>query len=349
MSAASVPIDALSSQIPSIIVDCDAGIDDAQAIFTILRAQELNQVRLLAIICTAGNCGLESVIGNVCAVLEGFGGHRALATKVYVGASKPLVAHPTGVGAEDWMGSDGLGGLGLGSLASQKYVDNSVHGAVALLEMLRVEEEAKRTPPTLLVLGPCSTLALALHLSRGDEIERRIGKLVVMGGAVDARGNAKACTSEFNIEADPEAAAVVFRTQWKSATLVAWELTTRSGLSPETVDKWLNVSTPRSKWLGGVSAFLLSASKAIDPVAFAAKGFYIPDPLAAIVALRPLSISKADDNVGILIELAGARTRGMTVVDWGGRHKNEAPRVWCIVQEMSATMIAAILIDSVVT
>ena len=335
---------AVASDVPGIIVDCDAGIDDAQALFAVLRAQEKGLVRLLAIICTAGNCGIESVIGNVCAVLEAFGGPAAGAVRVFVGASRPLVAKPA-ASAEEWMGADGLGGCGYGAAASRKCVDVSCTGAVALLQILRVEEEGGRSPPVLLLLGPCSTLALALRLGVAGEVEKRVGRLVVMGGAVEARGNSTA-TAEFNIMADPEAAAIVFRTQWATAVLIPWELTTRSGLPPITVAHWLNANTPRSKWLGAVSAFLIAASSTVEPAAFARKGFFIPDPLAAVAALRPDAIVKSK-LVGICVELQGTYTRAMTVVDWGGRFVCDAPRCWNVVHEMNALVIAQTLIDSI--
>jgi len=60
---------------------------------------------------------------------------------------------------------------------------------------------------TLIALGPLTNLALALRLD-ADAL-RRIGRVVMMGGAVDVRGNVTPDT-EFNIYVDPDAAREVF-------------------------------------------------------------------------------------------------------------------------------------------
>ena len=56
----------------------------------------------------------------------------------------------------------------------------------------------------LLTIGPLTNLALALRRSPG--IVGGIGRLTIMGGTVYGRGNATPA-AEFNIFADPEAAA----------------------------------------------------------------------------------------------------------------------------------------------
>jgi purine nucleosidase len=60
---------------------------------------------------------------------------------------------------------------------------------------------------TLIALGPLTNLALALRLD-ADAL-RRIGRVVMMGGAVDVRGNVTP-DAEFNIYVDPDAAREVF-------------------------------------------------------------------------------------------------------------------------------------------
>lgn len=49
-----------------IIIDCDAGIDDAQAIMIALS----QEVDVLAITCTCGNVNVDQVTKNVLKVLE---------------------------------------------------------------------------------------------------------------------------------------------------------------------------------------------------------------------------------------------------------------------------------------
>lgn len=330
---------------PGLILDCDAGIDDAQALFALLRAHERGNVRLLCIICTAGNCALDDVIGNVCATLAAYS--SVISIPVYVGSSRPLVKPTTP--ASEWHGADGLGGLGLGRAASRHVVDTTRHGANVLLDVARAEfSEGRRVQ--LLVTGPCTTLALALRLQRDTELERAVSRLVLMGGAYQARGNTSAAASEYNIAEDPEAAAIVMGTRWECdfAALVTWEVTMQHGLPARAVDAWLGSGSPRSRFLGSISQHLLRASEAVDPARFKSTGFFIPDPLAAVVMLRPDAVtSKTDEPVGVVVETAGTFSRGQTIVQWGGQNAELAPRVWTIVKSVSNAIVEEVLVDSV--
>src|SRR5204863_8795872 len=60
---------------------------------------------------------------------------------------------------------------------------------------------------TLVALGPLTNVALALKADAA--VVGRIGRVVVMGGAVDVPGNVTP-TAEFNVWVDPEAAGEVF-------------------------------------------------------------------------------------------------------------------------------------------
>ena len=90
----------MASSIPSFWIDTDAGIDDAQALFILLRAQERGQLRIVGISCSHGNVPLACVVGNVCAVLAAFGCPLASRVPVYIGADAPLCARSTS--ASDW-------------------------------------------------------------------------------------------------------------------------------------------------------------------------------------------------------------------------------------------------------
>lgn len=53
-----------------LIVDCDAGSDDALALIILIAAHKQRRVEILAITCVAGNTELHNVINNVFRVLH---------------------------------------------------------------------------------------------------------------------------------------------------------------------------------------------------------------------------------------------------------------------------------------
>lgn len=67
-----------------LVIDCDAGIDDAQAIMIALS----QEVDILGITCTFGNVDVDQVIKNVFKVLEVCG---RTDIPVYKGAYQPLL------------------------------------------------------------------------------------------------------------------------------------------------------------------------------------------------------------------------------------------------------------------
>lgn len=53
-----------------IIIDCDAGSDDALALIMLIEAHKQKNVQLLAITCVAGNTEVDNVVNNVFRVLH---------------------------------------------------------------------------------------------------------------------------------------------------------------------------------------------------------------------------------------------------------------------------------------
>lgn len=322
------------------IIDTDAGIDDAQALFAGICSKSDQQV-IVAITCVHGNVPLDLVVGNVCAVTDVT---SAREIPVFRGADRPLLdAHRD---ASYWHGSDGLGNTGYGLKAPQEQVQPE-HASLAMYRLASqwkagtlatastrqhanhshphsaaegasawpsepVSSSIKNGPLTIVTLGPLTNLALAVRMN--PSLTRLVDRVVVMGGSYQAVGNAN-LVSEFNVWQDPEAASIVF-SAFPRVTLVTWELTMRSGLSPAFVERWMDGSTIKSQWLGAVSGHLIELSaKSPD---YSPLGLMIPDPLAVVVALRP-DVVRVQRKRRVVVELAGTHTRGMTIVDWEGR------------------------------
>lgn len=56
----------------NIIIDCDAGIDDALALYLLLVAHKEQRVCIEAVTCVFGNTTVDNVVKNVFRVLELF-------------------------------------------------------------------------------------------------------------------------------------------------------------------------------------------------------------------------------------------------------------------------------------
>ena len=140
-----------------------------------------------------GNSGVENTTRNALRVLTLLG---RTDVPVAAGAGRPLV-RPIRV-ADHVHGASGLDGAELPEAA----VGPVAEGAVELLARL-VRDSAD--PVTLVPTGPLTNVALFVRTH--PELLPRIAEISIMGGAI-GEGNLTA-SAEFNIWADPEAAAIV--------------------------------------------------------------------------------------------------------------------------------------------
>lgn len=56
--------------VKKIVIDCDAGSDDAIALVMLVSAHKLNKIEIKGITCTAGNASLNNVVNNVFRTLQ---------------------------------------------------------------------------------------------------------------------------------------------------------------------------------------------------------------------------------------------------------------------------------------
>jgi purine nucleosidase/pyrimidine-specific ribonucleoside hydrolase len=172
------------------LIDTDPGIDDALALLFAWSSPEL---RVDTITTVAGNVGVAAGTTNV---LRLIGLRRPSPRPVVAAGAEGPLARPL-VTATHYHGEDGLG-----DLKDWPPTGQSPAGAVAPDLILGAARRFEREL-TLIALGPLTNLALALRADA--ERLARIGRLVVMGGAVDVPGNVTP-TAEFNFHVDPEAA-----------------------------------------------------------------------------------------------------------------------------------------------
>jgi inosine-uridine nucleoside N-ribohydrolase len=172
-----------------ILLDCDPGHDDAIALLLALASPELE---LLGVTTVAGNQTLDKTTANAIRVLE-FAGRAEI--PVAAGADRPLVREQ--YVAAYVHGETGMDGPDLPP-AQKAPLDR--HAVDFLADRIREHDGAVTLVPT----GPLTNIALLLALHPDARPER----IVLMGGAI-AEGNVTPA-AEFNIWADPEAAARVF-------------------------------------------------------------------------------------------------------------------------------------------
>lgn len=177
----------------AVVVDTDPGIDDAVAILLALRSPELD---IRGITTVAGNIGGATTTRNAGRIL-------ALAGRsdipVIAGASAPLSRK--GLDTVDIHGGDGLGGVAFPEPLAAPRDGDAINW---MAELLDAEPSGSID---ILALGPLTNIARLL--CDHPDAARRIGRVVAMGGAIHERGNIGP-RSEFNMAADPEAAAIVF-------------------------------------------------------------------------------------------------------------------------------------------
>src|SRR5262245_3919448 len=177
------------------VVDTDPGIDDALAVLLAWGAAELD---VLALTVVAGNAPLADTARNAARMVAVR--QPARLPQIALGAAAPL-RRPLVTAAHDEHGSDGLGdALDWPPVTSPPASPSAAETLVAL-----ARAHAERL--TLIALGPLTNLALALRVD-ADAL-RRIGRVVMMAGAVDVPGNITP-DAEFNAHVDPDAAREVF-------------------------------------------------------------------------------------------------------------------------------------------
>lgn len=252
------------SRVP-LVIDTDPGVDDAVALLLAMASPE---VALRAVTTVFGNVGLETTTANARRLLT-LGGHPEV--PLAAGAARPLV-YPQAMRADDWHGGDGLGGRA-DTLPAPGPLDR--RGAVDLLaDVLRAAD----TPVTLAPIGPLTNIALLL--AAHPELRPKIGRIVVMGGALTG-GNTTA-SAEFNVHCDPEAAHRILAGEPVPLTLVPLELTMGCAVDGHWLDD-LAAGGPRCATLAGV----IEHYRARYRTAHGIDGVALHDAIAVLEAAVP--------------------------------------------------------------
>ncbi len=282
------------------IIDTDGGVDDALALLLALSSPEL-EVKAITVV--AGNTDVVQAVKNVYRLLKLVSREDIL---VGIGAARPL-KRALHVG-KSIHGADGLGELDQYYDGSQlRYKDvmvpSNLPEATGVLVSMAKEYGARLT---LVTLGPLTNIALACQ--EAPECMRCMGEMIIMGGAIRVPGNMTA-VAEFNIWADPEAAAIVFETI-KHPLLVGLDVTSEVIMSAERVYELLRLHPSAiAQFVVDCTAFYAEFYREADNIG----GFPLHDPLAMGVAINRQFVRL--ERLHVDIETEGKWTAGATVGD----------------------------------
>lgn len=290
-----------------VLIDTDPGIDDALALTLAHAAGELE---ILGVTTVGGNVDLKHTTGNARKLREYLGFRD-----VPVAAGSPGALLRRYERAADVHGPTGLGNV---VLPEATLPLDGRHAADFIIDTLA----AHPGEVTLIAIGPLTNIALAVH--KEPRVVEWARDFVIMGGSY-TRGN-HTPAAEFNVVADPEAAAMVFDAGW-TVTMVGLDLTHQARANPAVRD--------RISGLGRLAEELLIPCLTYydtdNP-----EGPAVHDVCAVAHVLSPGLLECVPARVDV--ETTGRFTTGMTVTDFASVTPNarvatkiDAPAFWDLV------------------
>jgi len=264
-----------------VVFDTDSAFfnDDGAALVMLLQHPE--QVDVLGLSLVPGNLWPEQGSEYMIRILDIM---KRPGVPVFIGARAPLV-HTRAMAQKenhDWGPIEYLGAFGQEDKPAKRAIQRRVSHKNAVDFMIDVISQAP-SPVTVLAIGPMTNLAMALRLR--PDLEKKIGQVVFMGGAVHVPGNGNRA-AEFNFWFDPEAAQVVLRSAIPKKIMFGLDICNHARLDKARYDEIASVKTPVTELFRED----LGKRFAKNPDAFT----YIWDCLAAGYLLDPSFVTKRE-------------------------------------------------------
>ena len=269
----------------AILFDGDPGVDDAFAL-----ALAARHLEIVGITTVFGNSTIEHTTHNALAIAE----HLGLDCPIVSGANEPL-ASPHEALLEHARFIHGENGMGGARLTTNRTPDGNDAARF-------IADTLAETGATLVATGPLTNVAEALR--RFPELGPRL--VVSLMGGTAASGNVTA-VAEFNIHADPEATAFVFRSGAR-ITVAPLDITSTFALRESEIER-LESGNRLAHELGAAARFY----RGRQLERFGRDYTPIHDVSAVVPLIKPNLIRYEDMHVAV--ECIGEHTRGMTVCD----------------------------------
>ncbi|KAI3897592.1 hypothetical protein MKX03_020851 [Papaver bracteatum] len=272
-----------------IIIDTDPGIDDAMAIFVALNSPEVEVIGLTTIF---GNVYTTLATRNALHLLE-IAGRTDIPV---VEGSHTTFTKGTKLRVADFVhGTDGLGNQNFPPPLGKAIEQSAVNYLV---------EQANRYPGevTVVALGPLTNIALAIE--QDPEFAKKIGQIVLLGGAFFVNGNVNPA-SEANIFGDPDAADIVF-TSGADVVAIGLNVTHQVIMSDDDRDKLVQSNGKFAQYISKI----LDIYYSYHHESYNTKGVYLHDPATIIAAVDPSLFTYTE---GVVRVQTSGITRGMTV------------------------------------
>jgi len=295
-------------------VDCDSGIDDAQALLALAAAEREGTVSVQGVSCVAGNVsqsqGLVNLQRVACALQRGD-------WPLFRGAERPLDGRDRP--RSTYFGEDGLGDVGdtwptQDDARAVVPVRGGITAAEALVEA--VNDHRGEGGVHIVALGPLTNVATALQIDPG--LAAKAGSLFRMGRTITGQGNCTAA-AEYNWFYDPEAVDKVVSAGFHRMVIVPWETTADAPIPWDSIAEWQReASGPAAKFFQDMLVMLQSKAPPGD------LGFCSSDALALCCCVHPPVMAASEDR-NVAVECKGEHTRGACVVDrrsWSTAPKN---------------------------
>lgn len=275
-----------------VLIDTDAGVDDALALILALHSPELD---VKAITSVAGNVTVEHCTRNVFYLL-----HLLNERKIPVaeGARKPLAKRL--VTAPEVHGNDGLGN----TRPPVALPGSLSHDAVGMILALS-KEYGKRL--SIVALGPLTNIARAYK--KNPRVLKTVGRLITMGGAFRVPGNTSP-VAEFNYFVDPDAAHLILNSGLP-ITIVPLDVTEQVVLMRRELEyRAKRRASPVARAILRFTTFYMRYHRNTEGF----DGGYLHDPMAVAAAIEPGLFQTRVARV--MVERRGEWTRGMTIADF---------------------------------